>query len=125
MAMDWKSLLDDLKSQTDGVVKQAEAKYAELKKSADADGDGVPDALQAAIVQARKASEAAKARYAELKATLDKDGDGVPDKLAGLSAETKQALDEARAKVAELARAAADRLDSPKPGPGGTPGQTA
>jgi hypothetical protein len=123
--MDWKSLLDDLKSQTDGVVKQAEAKYAELKKSADADGDGVPDALQAAIDQARKASEAAKARYAELKATLDKDGDGVPDKLAGLSAETKQALDEARVKVAELARAAADRLDGPKPGPGGTPGKTA
>jgi uncharacterized phage infection (PIP) family protein YhgE len=123
--MDWKSLLDDLKTQTDGIVKQAEAKYAELKKSADADGDGVPDALQAAMAQARKASEAAKARYAELKATLDKDGDGVPDKLEGLSAETKQALDQARAKVAELARATADRLDSPKPGPGGTPDKTA
>jgi len=118
--MDWKTLLDDLKSQTDTVLKQAEAKYAELKKSADADGDGVPDALQAAMAQARKASEAAKVRYAELKATLDKDGDGVPDRLHGLSEETKRALDQARAKVAELARAAADRLDGPKPGPGGT-----
>ena len=55
--MDWKSLLDDLKSQTDGVLKQAEAKYAELKKNADADGDGVPDALQATMAQARRASE--------------------------------------------------------------------
>ena len=123
--MDWKALLDDLKSQTDGVVKQAEAKYAELKKSADADGDGVPDALQATMAQARKASEAAKARYAELKATLDKDGDGVPDKLEGLSAETKRALDQARAKVAELSKAARDRMSGPKPGPGGTPGKTA
>lgn len=123
--MDWKSLLDDLKSQTDGVLKQAEAKYAELKKSADADGDGVPDALQATMAQARKASDVAKARYAELKAALDKDGDGVPDRLAGLSDETKRALDQARAKVAELARAAADRLDGPKPGPGGTAGTPA
>src|SRR5512135_3368454 len=123
--MDWKALLEDLKSQTDGVLKQAEAKYAELKKSADADGDGVPDALQATMAQARKASEAAKARYAELKAALDKVGDGVPDRLHGLSEETKRALDQARARVAELARTAADRLDRPKPGPGGTPGQTA
>jgi len=123
--MDWKTLLDDLKSQTDGVLKQAEAKYAELKKSADADGDGVPDALQATMAQARKASEAAKARYAELKAALDKDGDGVPDRLEGLSAETKRALDQARAKVAELSRAAQDRMSGPKPGPGGTPSKTA
>ena len=123
--MDWKSLLDDLKSQTDGVLKQAEAKYAELKKNADADGDGVPDALQATMAQARKASEAARARFAELKAALDKDGDGVPDQLHGLSEDTKRALDQARAKVAELARAAADRLDGPKPGPGGTSGTTA
>ncbi len=123
--MDWKALLDDLKSQTDGVLKQAEAKYAELKKNADADGDGVPDALQATMAQARKASEAAKARFAELKAALDKDGDGVPDRLEGLSAETKRALDQARAKVAELARAAADRLDGPKPGSGGTTGTPA
>ncbi len=123
--MDWKTLLDDLKSQTDGVLKQAETKYAELKKSADADGDGVPDALRATLAQARKASEAAKARYAELKAALDKDGDGVPDRLQGLSEEAKRALDQARAKVAELARAAADRLDGPKSGSGGTPGTTA
>jgi colicin import membrane protein len=123
--MDWKSLLDDLKSQTDGVVKQAEAKYAELVKSADADGDGVPDALQAAMAQARKASEAAKVRYAELKATLDKDGDGVPDRLEGLTAQTKQALEQARARVAELTKAAQDRMSGPKAGPGGTPGKTA
>jgi hypothetical protein len=77
------------------------------------------------MAQARKASEAAKARFAELKAALDEDGDGVPDQLAGLSEETKRALDQARAKVAELARAAADRLDGPKPGPGGTPDKTA
>jgi len=121
--MDWKSLVDDLKRQTDGVLKQAEAKYAELKKSADV--DGVPDALQATMAQARKASEAAKARYAELKAALDKDGDGVPDRLEGLSAETKRALDQARAKVAELSRAAPDRISGPKPGSGGTPGKTA
>ena len=119
--MDWKTLLDDLKSQTDGVLKQAEAKYAELRKNADADGDGVPDALQATMGQARKASEVARARFAELKAALDKDGDGVPDQLHGLSEEATRALDQARAKVAELARAAADRLDRPKPGPGGTP----
>ena len=123
--MDWKALLDDFKSQTDGVVKQAEAKYAELKKSADADGDGVPDALQATMAQARKASEVAKARYAELMATLDEDGDGVPDKLEGLSAEAKQALDQARTKVAELTKAAQDRMSGAKPGPGGTPGKTA
>ncbi len=123
--MDWKSPLADLKSQTDGVLRQAEEKYAELKKSADADGDGVPDALQATMVQARKASEVAKARYAELKATLDKDGDGVPDKLEGLSAETKRALDQARAKVAELAKATQDRMSGPRPGPGGTSDKTA
>ena len=123
--MDWKTLLDDLKSQTDGVMKQAEAKYAELTKNADADGDGVPDALQATMAQARKASEAARARFAELKAALDKDGDGVPDQLHGLSEEATRALDQARAKVAELARAAADRLDRPKPGSGGTTGTPA
>ena len=123
--MDWKALLDDLKSQTDGVLRQAEAKYEELKKNADADGDGVPDALQATMAQARNASEAAKARFAELAAALDKDGDGVPDRLAGLREETTRALDQARAKVAELARAAADRLDRPKPGPGGPTGTPA
>jgi hypothetical protein len=123
--MDWKALLDDLKTQTDGVVKQAEAKFAELKKNSDADGDGVPDALQATMAQARKAAEAARASFAELKAALDKDGDGVPDQLRGLSEEAKRALDQARGKVAELARAAADRLDGTKPGPGGTPGTTA
>jgi uncharacterized phage infection (PIP) family protein YhgE len=117
--MDWKSLLDDLKTQTDSVVKQAEAKYEELKKSADADGDGVPDALQAAMAQARKASDAAKARYAELKATMDKDGDGVPDRLEGLSADAKQALENARAKVAELTKAAQERVASAKPASGG------
>jgi colicin import membrane protein len=125
MVMDWKSLLDDLQKQTDGIVKQAEAKYAELMKSADTDGDGVPDALQAAMARARKASEAAQARYAALKAALDKDGDGVPDRLKGLSAEAQRALDEARAKVAELTKAAQDRLGGPKAGPGGTPGKTA
>jgi len=123
--MDWKSLVDDLRRQTDGVIKQAEAKYAELAKSADADGDGVPDALQAAMAQARKASEAAKVRYAELKATLDKDGDGVPDRLEGLTAQTKQALEQARARVAELTKAAQDRVSGRKPEPGGTPGKTA
>jgi uncharacterized phage infection (PIP) family protein YhgE len=123
--MDWKALLDDLKSQTDGVLKQAEAKYTELKKGVDADGDGVPDALQATMAQARKASQAAKARYAELKAALDQHGDGVPDRLEGLTEETKRALDQARAKVAELARAAANRLDGPKPGSGGTTGTPA
>jgi len=118
--MDWKTLLDDFKAQADDVVKQAEAKYAELKKSADADGNGVPDALEAAMAQARKASEAAKARYADLKATLDKDGDGVPDKLEGLSADAKQALEHARARVGELAKAAQDRVAGAKPGAGGT-----
>jgi hypothetical protein len=119
--MDWKTLLDDFKAQADTLAKQAEAKYAELKKSADADGNGVPDALEAAIVQARKAGDAAKARYAELKATLDKDGDGVPDGLEGLSAETKKALEQARTKVAELAKAAQERVAGSKPGGPTTP----
>ena len=118
--MDWKTLLDDFRSQTDSVLKQAEAKYEELKKSADADGNGVPDALEAAMAQARKASDAAKARYAELKASLDKDGDGVPDRLEGLSAEAKQALEQALAKVAELTKAAQERVAGAKPGPGGS-----
>jgi hypothetical protein len=71
--MDWKSLQDDLKTQTDGIVKQAEAKYAELKKSADADGDGVPDALAGLSAKAKQALEQARAKVAQLsKAAQDR-----------------------------------------------------
>jgi len=119
--MDWKTLMDDFKAQADTLTKQAEAKYAELKKSADADGNGVPDALEAAMNQTRKAADAAKARYAELKASFDKDGDGVPDKLEGLSAETKQAFEQARTKMAEFAKSAQERMAGSKPGGPTTP----
>jgi F0F1-type ATP synthase membrane subunit b/b' len=87
--MDWKSLLDDLKKQTDGVVKQAEAKYAELMKSADADGDGVPDRLEGLSAETKRALDEARAKVAELtKAAQDRIGGpktgpgGTPDKTA-------------------------------------------
>ena len=71
--MDWKALLDDFKSQTDGVVKQAEAKYAELKATLDKDGDGVPDKLEGLSAETRRALDQARAKVAELsKAAQDR-----------------------------------------------------
>jgi len=122
--MDWKAKLDDLSRQTDDLLKQAEAKYQELKKSADADGDGIPDALQSAMTHARGAADSAKARFAALQVSLAKEADAMPDRLDALTKDAEEALDRARARVAELSRKAADRVEGAKT-PGHSPDDAA
>jgi hypothetical protein len=108
--MDWKKKADELKGQADGVIKKAEAEYAEVKAKLDKDGDGVPDAVESAMAKAREMAAAAKAKLVDLKASLDKDGDGTPDALEKLSEQTRNAIEQARAKAAEMTKAAQEKL---------------
>ncbi len=108
--MDFKELANKAREAAENALKQAEAKFNEVKASLDKDGDGVPDQLEGVMNQARQAAEQARARFDELKASLDKDGDGMPDQLKHLSEQVQHAAEQARAKAEELARAAQERL---------------
>lgn len=108
--MDWKKAMDDLKAQADGVVKKAEAEYAELKARLDKDGDGVPDALKGAMDKARELAASADVRLAEFRASLDKDGDGKPDVIEKLGQQANHAVELARAKAVEVAKAVQEKL---------------
>jgi hypothetical protein len=112
--MDWKKKMEEMKGQADSVTKKAEAQFAELKGKLDKDGDGVPDAVEAAMAKAREAAAAAKAKLSDLKASLDKDGDGTPDALEKLSEQTRHAIEQAKAKAADMAKMAQEKL-SKKP----------
>jgi len=108
--MDFKELIGRAREAAENALKQAEAKFNEVKVNLDKDGDGIPDQLESLLNQARQAADQAKAKFEELKASLDKDGDGVPDQLKHLSEQARQAAEQARAKAEELARAAQERL---------------
>ncbi|WP_027883285.1 hypothetical protein [Meiothermus rufus] len=108
--MDFKELANKAREAAENALKQAEAKFNEVKASLDKDGDGVPDQLEEVLHQARQAAEQARARFEELKANLDKDGDGIPDQLKRLSEQAQHAAEQARARAEELARAAQERL---------------
>ena len=113
--MDFKNLLNQAKEAAEKALKEAEAKFNEVKANLDKDGDGVPDALEGVMNQAKQATEQAKAKFDELKANLDKDGDGVPDQIKNLGEQAKQAAEQAKAKAEELAKAAQDRMGGNKP----------
>jgi len=113
--MDWKKKMDDMKAQADSVIKKAESQYGEMKAKMDKDGDGVPDAIEAAMAKAREAGAAAKTKFGELKARLDKDGDGTPDALEKLGEQTKHAIDNAKSKAGDFAKAVQEKLGGKKP----------
>lgn len=113
--MDFKNLINQAKEAAEKALKEAEAKFNEVKANLDKDGDGVPDALEGVMNQAKQATEQAKAKFDELKANLDKDGDGVPDQIKNLGEQAKQAAEQAKAKAEELAKAAQDRMGGNKP----------
>lgn len=108
--MDFKELANKAREAAENALKQAEAKFNEVKANLDKDGDGVPDQLEGVMNQAKQAAEQAKAKFEELKTSLDKDGDGIPDQLKHLSEQAKQAAEQAKAKAEELAKAAQERL---------------
>ena len=113
--MDWKKKTEELKAQADNIAKRTEAEFSEMKAKLDKDGDGVPDAVQAAMAKAREAAAAAKVKLGELKASIDKDGDGTPDALEKLSDQTRHAIEQAKAKAAEMTRAAQEKLGKKPP----------
>ncbi|AWR85611.1 hypothetical protein [Meiothermus taiwanensis] len=108
--MDFKELVNQAREAAENALKQAEAKFNEVKASLDKDGDGVPDQLEGVMNQAKQAAEQARARFEEFKASLDKDGDGIPDQLKNLGEQARQAAEQAKARAEELARAVQERL---------------
>jgi ElaB/YqjD/DUF883 family membrane-anchored ribosome-binding protein len=112
--MDWKATLADLSAQADDLLRQAEAKCAELKKTADANGDGIPDALEGAMAQARGAADAARTRFAEVQTVLEREADAMPDRLDALTRQAQEALDHARGRVAELKKKSAEHAAASK-----------
>ena len=108
--MDFKALAAQAREAAEKALKEAEAKFNEVKAGLDKDGDGVPDALEGVMGQAKQAADQAKAKFDELKANLDKDGDGVPDQLKNLGEQAKAAAEQAKVKAEELAKAAQDRV---------------
>lgn len=108
--MDFREFAHKAREAAENTLKQAEAKFNEVKASLDKDGDGVPDQLEGVMNQAKQATEHARTKFDELKASMDKDGDGIPDLLKNLGEQAQHAAEQARAKAEELAKAAQDRM---------------
>jgi ElaB/YqjD/DUF883 family membrane-anchored ribosome-binding protein len=110
--MDLKALANQAREAAENALKEAEAKFNEVKNNLDKNGDGIPDALEGLMGQAKQAADQARTRFEDLKANLDKDGDGIPDQIKGLGEQAKQAAEQAKAKAEELAKAAQERMKS-------------